>query len=63
MKRLNNSPVAPLLQALCDFLGHSPQVKLADLLPAPWLAKVELSASSDVFPTRPWPFVRPMHAP
>ena len=38
---------AQIYQALCDFLGHSPEVKLADLLPAPWLAKVELSASSD----------------
>ena len=27
--------------------GTAPQVQLADLLPAPWLAKVELSANSD----------------
>ncbi|WP_338649412.1 4-phosphoerythronate dehydrogenase PdxB [Pseudomonas sp. ML2-2023-3] len=38
---------AQIYQALCDFLGHTPQVKLADLLPAPWLAKVELSANTD----------------
>ena len=38
---------AQIYQALCDFLGHTLQVKLADLLPAPWLAKVELSADSD----------------
>ena len=38
---------AQVYQALCDFLGHTPQVKLADLLPAPWLAKVELNADSD----------------
>ena len=38
---------AQIYQALCDFLGHTPQVNLADLLPAPWLAKVELSAESD----------------
>ena len=38
---------AQIYQALCDFLGHSPEVKLADLLPSPWLAKVELSADSD----------------
>ena len=38
---------AQIYQALCDFLGHTPQVKLADLLPAPWLAKVELNADSD----------------
>ena len=38
---------AQIYQALCDYLGHLPQVKLADLLPAPWLAKVELSADSD----------------
>lgn len=38
---------AQIYQALCDFLGHTPQVKLADLLPSPWLAKVELSADSD----------------
>ena len=38
---------AQVYQALCEFLGQPPQVKLADLLPAPWLAKVELSADSD----------------
>ena len=38
---------AQIYQALCAFLGQTPQVQLADLLPAPWLAKVELSANSD----------------
>ena len=38
---------AQIYQALCDFLGQEPQVQLADLLPAPWLAKVQLSANSD----------------
>ena len=38
---------AQIYQALCDFLGHTPQVQLADLLPAPWLSKVELSADTD----------------
>ncbi|MFK7671670.1 4-phosphoerythronate dehydrogenase PdxB [Pseudomonas lundensis] len=38
---------AQIYQALCAFLGRTPQVQLADLLPAPWLAKVELSANSD----------------
>lgn len=38
---------AQIYNALCDFLGQSAQVKLADLLPAPWLEKVELNASSD----------------
>lgn len=38
---------AQIYQALCTFLGQTPQVQLADLLPAPWLAKVELSANSD----------------
>ncbi|MGO2451843.1 4-phosphoerythronate dehydrogenase PdxB [Pseudomonas taetrolens] len=38
---------AQIYQALCDFLGQAPQVQLADLLPEPWLAKVELSANSD----------------
>ena len=38
---------AQIYQALCDYLGQTPQVQLADLLPAPWLAKVELSANSD----------------
>ena len=36
-----------VLQAFCDFLGQEAVIKLADLLPAPWLAKVELSADSD----------------
>ena len=39
---------AQIYNALCDFLGQSAQVKLADLLPAPWLEKVELNASSDL---------------
>ncbi len=38
---------AQIYQALCDFLGQPAVVRLADLLPPPWLAKVELSASSD----------------
>lgn len=38
---------AQIYQALCAFLGQTPQVQLADLLPAPWLAKVELNANSD----------------
>lgn len=38
---------AQIYQALCAFLGQTPQVQLADLLPTPWLAKVELSANSD----------------
>ena len=38
---------AQIYQALCDYLGQAPQVQLADLLPEPWLAKVELSANSD----------------
>ncbi|NMY74106.1 4-phosphoerythronate dehydrogenase PdxB [Pseudomonas sp. WS 5071] len=38
---------AQIYEALCDFLGQAPQVKLADLLPAPWLARVELSTNSD----------------
>ncbi|WP_353231737.1 4-phosphoerythronate dehydrogenase PdxB [Pseudomonas helleri] len=36
-----------IYQAFCDFLGQEAVIKLADLLPAPWLAKVELSADSD----------------
>ena len=39
---------AQIYQALCDALGQTPEVHLADLLPAPWLAKVELSANSDL---------------
>ncbi|MGO1273556.1 MAG: 4-phosphoerythronate dehydrogenase PdxB [Pseudomonas helleri] len=38
---------AQIYQAFCDFLGQEAVIKLADLLPAPWLAKVELSADSD----------------
>ncbi len=38
---------AQIYQAVCDFLGQEAVIKLADLLPAPWLAKVELSADSD----------------
>ena len=37
---------AQIYQAFCDFLGQEAVIKLADLLPAPWLAKVELSADS-----------------
>ena len=33
---------------MCDAWGQTPEVHLADLLPAPWLAKVELSANSDL---------------
>lgn len=38
---------AQVYQALCEFVGQPETVALADLLPAPWLAKVELNASSD----------------
>ena len=38
---------AQIYQALCDFLGQEAVIKLADLLPAPWLAKVQLSAECD----------------
>lgn len=38
---------AQIYQAFCDFLGQEAVIKLADLLPAPWLAKLELSADSD----------------
>ena len=38
---------AQIYHALCDVLGHVPGVRLADLLPAPWLGQVELSADTD----------------
>ncbi|WP_367372222.1 4-phosphoerythronate dehydrogenase PdxB [Pseudomonas lini] len=38
---------AQIYQALCDFLGQPEQVHLSDLLPAPWLSTVTLSANSD----------------
>ena len=38
---------AQIYQAFCDFLGQEAVIKLANLLPAPWLAKLELSADSD----------------
>lgn len=38
---------AQIYQALCDFLGQPAVVSLSDLLPAPWLARVALSANTD----------------
>ena len=38
---------AQVYQAFCEFVGQQETVELADLLPAPWLAKVELNADSD----------------
>ncbi|MGO4002014.1 4-phosphoerythronate dehydrogenase PdxB [Pseudomonas fluorescens] len=38
---------AQIYQAFCQFLGQPPTVSLDQLLPAPWLAQVGLSASSD----------------
>ena len=38
---------AQIYQALCQFLGQPATVSLDQLLPAPWLAQVSLSASSD----------------
>ncbi|MCX7080193.1 MAG: 4-phosphoerythronate dehydrogenase PdxB [Pseudomonas sp.] len=38
---------AQIYQAFCDYRGQAPQVSLDDLLPAPWLADVSLSADSD----------------
>jgi len=38
---------AQIYQAYCDFSGQAPQVSLSDLLPAPWLSNVTLSAESD----------------
>ncbi|MDQ0127106.1 erythronate-4-phosphate dehydrogenase [Pseudomonas lini] len=38
---------AQIYQAYCQFLGQPEQVSLSDLLPAPWLSQVTLSAQSD----------------
>ncbi|MGE8408874.1 MAG: 4-phosphoerythronate dehydrogenase PdxB [Pseudomonas sp.] len=38
---------AQIYQAACAWLGHPEQVQLADLLPRPWLGRVELQAESD----------------
>ncbi|HJR30406.1 MAG TPA: 4-phosphoerythronate dehydrogenase PdxB, partial [Pseudomonas sp.] len=38
---------AQIYQAFCAFLGQPEQVNLNDLLPAPWLSAVTLSADSD----------------
>jgi erythronate-4-phosphate dehydrogenase len=38
---------AQIYQAFCQFLGQPATVSLDQLLPAPWLAQVSLSASSD----------------
>jgi erythronate-4-phosphate dehydrogenase len=38
---------AQIYQALCAFLGQDEQIKLADLLPEPWLAEVTLDAGTD----------------
>ncbi|MGH8388591.1 MAG: 4-phosphoerythronate dehydrogenase PdxB [Pseudomonas sp.] len=38
---------AQIYQAYCDFAGQPVKVSLSDLLPAPWLAQVCLSAQSD----------------
>ncbi len=38
---------AQIYQAYCEFIGQPPQVSLSDLLPAPWLSQVTLSAESD----------------
>jgi erythronate-4-phosphate dehydrogenase len=38
---------AQIYQAYCDFLGQPAQVRLSDLLPAPWLSQVTLNAQSD----------------
>lgn len=38
---------AQIYQAYCDFLGQPAQVRLSDLLPAPWLSQVTLNGESD----------------
>jgi erythronate-4-phosphate dehydrogenase len=38
---------AQIYQAYCKFLGQAPEVSLSDLLPAPWLSQVTLSADTD----------------
>ncbi|WP_425929997.1 4-phosphoerythronate dehydrogenase PdxB [Pseudomonas sp. NyZ201] len=38
---------AQIYQAYCAWRGEPEQVRLADLLPAPWLARVELQADTD----------------
>jgi erythronate-4-phosphate dehydrogenase len=38
---------AQIYQAYCRFSGQAAEVNLSDLLPAPWLSRVTLSADSD----------------
>ncbi|KAF0863894.1 4-phosphoerythronate dehydrogenase PdxB [Pseudomonas sp. LD120] len=38
---------AQIYQAYCRFLGQAEQVRLASLLPAPWVAQVGLNANAD----------------
>ncbi len=38
---------AQIYQALCAYLGQAPGIALSDLLPQPWLAEVQLNASTD----------------
>ena len=38
---------AQIYQAYCEFLRQAAQISLNDLLPAPWLSQVTLSANSD----------------
>ncbi|MDU9390301.1 4-phosphoerythronate dehydrogenase PdxB [Pseudomonas sp. zfem002] len=38
---------AQIYQAFCAWRGEAEQVRLADLLPAPWLARLQLQADSD----------------
>ncbi|MBA1427294.1 MULTISPECIES: 4-phosphoerythronate dehydrogenase PdxB [Pseudomonas fluorescens group] len=38
---------AQIYQAFCAHLGQEPGIHLSDLLPQPWLAEVQLNASSD----------------
>jgi len=38
---------AQIYQAFCAHLGQEPSIHLSDLLPPPWLAEVQLNASTD----------------
>ena len=38
---------AQIYQAFCQHLGQAPQVRLEDLLPAPWLSRISLHGDSD----------------
>ena len=38
---------AQIYQAFCTHLGQEPGIQLSDLLPQPWLAEVQLNASTD----------------